>query len=59
MRTSELTRFQEQRIEALHNNVCELQNKVDQLKTFIIELTDSDCPEQYKNVILSEITNNY
>ncbi len=59
MRTSELTRFQEQRIEALHNNVCELQNKVDQLKTFIIELTDSDCPEQYKNVVLSEITNNY
>ena len=59
MRTSELTRFQQQRIEALHNNVCELQNKVDQLKTFIIELTDSDCPEQYKNVILSEITNNY
>ena len=59
MRTSELTRFQEQRIEALHNNVCELQNKVDQLKTFIIELSDSDCPEQYKNVILSEITNNY
>lgn len=59
MRTSELTRFQEQRIEALHNNVCELQNKVDQLKTFIIELTDSDCPEQYKNVVLLEITNNY
>jgi uncharacterized coiled-coil protein SlyX len=59
MRTSELTRFQEQRIEALHNNVCELQNKVDQLKTFIIELTDSDCPAQYKNVVLSEITNNY
>lgn len=59
MRTSELTRFQEQRIEALHNNVCELQNKVDQLKTFIIELTDLDCPEQYKNVVLSEITNNY
>jgi hypothetical protein len=59
MRTSELTRFQQQRIEALHNNVCELQNKIDQLKTFIIELTDSDCPEQYKNVILSEITNNY
>ena len=59
MRTSELTLFQQQRIEALHNNVCELQNKVDQLKTFIIELTDSDCPEQYKNVILSEITNNY
>jgi hypothetical protein len=59
MRTSELTLFQQQRIEALHNNVCELQNKIDQLKTFIIELTDSDCPEQYKNVILSEITNNY
>lgn len=59
MRTSELTRFQQQRIEALHNNVCELQNKVDKLKTFIIELTDSDCPEQYKNVVLSEITNNY
>jgi hypothetical protein len=59
MRTSELTRFQEQRIEALHNNVCELQNKIDQLKTFIIELTDSDCPKEYKNVILSEITNNY
>lgn len=59
MRTSELTLFQQQRIEALHNNVCELQNKIDQLKIFIIELTDSDCPEQYKNVILSEITNNY
>jgi len=59
MRTSELTRFQEQRIEALHNNVCELQNKIDQLKTFIIELTDSDCPKEYKNVVLSEITNNY
>lgn len=59
MRTSELTTFQQQRIEALHNNVCELQNKIDQLKTFIIELTDSDCPEQYKNVVLSEIANNY
>ena len=59
MRTSELTRFQEQRIEALHNNVCELQNRIDQLKTFIIELTDSDCPKEYKNVVLSEITNNY
>jgi hypothetical protein len=59
MRTSELTRFQEQRIEALHNNVCELQSRIDQLKTFIIELTDSDCPKEYKNVVLSEITNNY
>lgn len=46
----EVIDFQHQRINALDSRIRELQ-------TYILELCDKDCPEDYKRVIKSEILN--
>lgn len=43
------------RIEALENANLELRNKEVELTTYLFEILEKDCPEDYKRVIRSEI----
>ena len=45
---NELVEFQRLRIIALYDRVTELEQ-------YILELTDKDCPKEYKNVVRKEI----
>lgn len=46
----ELVDFQFRRIEALDKRVKELER-------YVLELSDKDCPEDYKRIVRSEILN--
>ena len=46
----DLVDFQFRSIEALHKRVKELE-------MYVLELSDKDCPEDYKRVVRSEILN--
>ena len=43
------------RIEALESANLELRNKEVELTTYLFELLEEDCPEDYKRIIRSEI----
>lgn len=45
---NELVEFQRLRIIALHDRVTKLEQ-------YILELTDKDCPEEYKKIVRKEI----
>ena len=51
----DLLSYKEARIEALLRrvNVLELENE--KLTTYIFELCDVECPEEYKTVVLSDV----
>ena len=42
-------------IEELQAKLCESNNKIAQLETYIFELCDEDCPKAYKEVIKQEV----
>jgi hypothetical protein len=44
-------------LEFKENQIYALQKRVSVLETYILELTDKSCPEQYKKVIRTEILN--
>lgn len=46
----DLVEFQRNRIDALSKRVSELEQ-------YVIELTDKDCPDDYKKIVLNEILN--
>jgi hypothetical protein len=48
---NELIEFQRHRITALQNRVAELETRKTELQSFILELSDKDCPSDYKRVI--------
>lgn len=50
-----LVDFKEKKIESLQRENLELNNKLSKLETFIIELTDEDCPKEYKQIVLKEL----
>ena len=54
----DLLAYKEMRIKALQDANAELRKRNEELTTYIFELTQKDCPEDYKRVILSEIYNN-
>ena len=45
------------RIEAMQKKICELETMKTTLETYIFELCDNDCPEDYKVIIKKEIYN--
>lgn len=47
--------FKEKKIESLQRENLELKSKLSKLETFIIELTDEDCPKEYKQIVLKEL----
>lgn len=50
-----LVDFKEKKIESLQRENLELKSKLSKLETFIIELTDEDCPKEYKQIVLKEL----
>lgn len=53
----DLITFKNSQIEELQSNLCEANNKITQLETYIFELCDDKCPQSYKQVIKSEVFN--
>ena len=51
----DLLDFKNAQITALQKKVFELEIRVSTYKTYIFELTDKDCPTQYKDIVKNEI----
>ncbi len=51
----DLIDFKNAQIEALQKKVFELETKVSTYETYIFELTDKDCPTQYKDIVKNEL----
>jgi hypothetical protein len=51
----DLTSYLKLRIEALQSKNAKLEYEVDRLRTFLFEVTDEDCPGEYKNIVRKEI----
>ena len=54
----DLLTYKEMWIKSLEDANAELRKKNEELTTYIFELTQKECPEDYKRVILSEIYKN-
>jgi len=50
--------FKEARIEALLNELNKKNQRIQQLETYIFELCDPECPNEYKHVVQQEVFNN-
>jgi hypothetical protein len=51
----DLITFKNNQIQDLQDKLCEANNKITQLETYIFELCDNKCPEAYKGVIKKEV----
>ena len=51
----DLVDFKNAQITALQNKLFELDEKIKNYETYIFELTDKDCPEEYKQIIKNEL----
>ena len=51
----DLLDFQNFKIQALQDKVCELNHIVNSLQIHCFELCDKDCPEGYKLIVKKEI----
>lgn len=51
----DLITFKNNQIEELQVQLCEANNKIIQLETYIFELCDKKCPEAYKEVVQKEV----
>lgn len=51
MPSSDLTAFLTHRIESLEEANAELREREVELSTFIFELVQDDCPEDYKRIV--------
>ncbi len=51
----DLIDFKNAQINALQKRVFELESKVADYETYIFELTDKDCPKEYKQIIKNEL----
>lgn len=54
----DLNDFKNQQIKALQLEVCSMKEYISQLETYIFELTDNECPNQYKNIVRQEVFGN-
>lgn len=50
-----LLSYKEARIEALLQEINKLELENEKLTTFIFELCDKDCPEDYKKIVQSDV----
>lgn len=51
----DLIDFKNSQIKALQKKVFELESKIGNYETYIFELTDKDCPNEYKQIIKNEL----
>jgi hypothetical protein len=51
----DLVDFKNYQIEALQCKVFEQEKKISILETYIFELIDKDCPEEYKGIVKNEL----
>jgi len=51
----DLIDFKNSQIKALQKKVFELETKIGNYETYIFELTDKDCPKEYKQIIKNEL----
>ena len=51
----DLVDFKNYQIEALQNKVFEQDRQISTLETYIFELIDKDCPEEYKGIVKNEL----
>jgi hypothetical protein len=45
------------RLEAMQEQICKLESHIQTLETYIFELADENCPEEYKRIVKQEIYN--
>ena len=45
------------RLEAMQDKICKLEFYINQLETYCFELSDENCPTDYKSLIKQEIYN--
>ena len=50
-----LVDFKENKISKLQLEVADLKGKISKLETFIHELADEECPNEYKQIVLNEL----
>ena len=51
----DLLDFKNAQITALQKKVFELETRISTYETYIFELTDKDCPTQYKDIVKNEL----
>ena len=51
----DLLDFKNNRIEAMQNEIFRQQQRIDILETYIFELTDESCPQEYKKIVKNEL----
>ena len=51
----DLIDFKNAQITALQKRLFELETKVGNYETYIFELTDRDCPTEYKQIVKNEL----
>jgi hypothetical protein len=51
----DLIDYQRFQVEALQRKVCELESKLNEVKTYVFELCEDDCPLEYKTIIKQQL----
>jgi len=51
----DLLDFKNNRIEAMQTEIFRQQQRIDILETYIFELTDESCPQEYKKIVKNEL----
>lgn len=51
----DLIDYQRFQVEALQKRVCELENKLNEVKAHIFELCEQECTEEYKTIIKQKL----
>lgn len=51
----DLSSYFTSRITALENEVRKKKDEIDKLTTFLFEVTDPECPEDYKKIVRREM----
>jgi hypothetical protein len=53
--THDLLSYKEARIEALLNEINRLELENEKLTTYVFELCDKDCPDEYKKIVKVDV----
>lgn len=51
----DLLDYKNNRIEAMQTDIYKKQQRIDILETYIFELTDPNCPQEYKRIVKNEL----